>query len=189
MTNKPFIAMLLFAVLLLAGCASAPRNRRSQTYTATQTQTPSAPVEPETVSSSTLKSIDVSTYSVMPFLTADLNVDVNKSVGTATGLSSNLESIKRDAMTDALKRANRGILDANIADLLIEPTFFYETRGRNVTVTVIGYPARYRNFRIIEKPEWLDASQTNQETPTRSQTQPTTQPTTPVRSTTVIPFL
>jgi len=182
MTNKPFIAVLLLAVLLLFGCAEIPMP--TPTYTATQTQAPSSP-EAEAQNSSTLKNIDVSTYSVMPFLTADLTVDANKAVGTATGLVSNLDNIRKAALVDALKRANRGQLDANIADLIVEPTFFYETSGRNVTVTAIGYPARYRNFRTIEKPEWLD---TNQNTPTRTQTPPPTQPTTPVRPTTVTPI-
>jgi len=189
MSTKPFIIVSLLAVLLLIGCASTPRNRRSGTYTATQTQAPTAPIEPEAVNSSTLKSIFVSTYSVMPFLTADLNVDTNKSVGTATGLSSNLESIKRDAMADALKRANRGILDANIADLIIEPTFFYETRGRNVTVTVIGYPARYRNFKTIDKPDWVDTKQLERTSPTIYPTSPVTPTVVPPTTHNIIPFL
>jgi len=185
MTSKLFIAVLVLTVLLLAGCAPIP----TQTFTATQQRTAPAP-EPETINSSSLKNIDVNTYSVMPFLTADLTVDATKAVGIASGRTINQENLKREAMANALKAANRGQLDSGIADLIIEPTFFYETKGNNVTVTVIGYPARYRNFRTIEKPDWVDTTQKEQTTPARTQTQtpPPTFTPPPARPTTVTPI-
>jgi len=178
MTNKLYIAGILLAVLLLVGCAEVP----------ILMPTPPAPPE-ETSSSSSLKTIDFRTMSVMPFLTADLNVDANKAVGTATGTVANRANVEREALANALKSANRGQLDGNIADLIVEPTYFYEQRGRNITITAIGYPARYRNFRTIDKPEWIDASQTAQPVtppaPTRTQT---VTPTPPVQPTTVTPI-
>jgi len=187
MTNKPFIAVLLLAVLLLFGCAEIPMP--TPTYTATQTQA-STQTEPDAVYSSTLKNIEFRTYSVMPFLTAELYVEASKVVGTASGLATNLENLKKEAMSNGLKAANRGQLDGNIADLMVEPTFFTEQRGRNVTVTAIGYPARYRNFKVIDKPDWVDAVIKPEPAPTPARTQPRVpeQPSTVVRPTTVTPI-
>jgi len=190
MKNKLFIIVSLLAVLLIVGCVNAqPRTSR---YTATQTTPPpAAPAEPDAVNSSTLKNIEFRTYSVMPFLTAELYVESSKVVGTAAGLATNLENLKKEAMANGLRAANRGQLDGNIADLMVEPTFFTEQKGRNMTVTAIGYPARYRNFKIIDKPDWVDtatpAPTQQTTTPTRAQTVTPTQ-TTPALPTTVTPI-
>ncbi|MDR0303745.1 MAG: hypothetical protein LBH98_03115 [Chitinispirillales bacterium] len=101
-----------------------------------------------------LKTIDANTDWEKPTLTADLDVSPNKIVGNATGRKDKLNEIGKVAMLDALIKYNSGKLDKDIADLMVEPTYFYEYDGLGgVKITVIGYPARYKNFRMIEKTE------------------------------------
>jgi hypothetical protein len=103
--------------------------------------------------SNSLKSIDANVDWERPALTADLDVSFEKVVGIATGRKDKLSAIRKVAMLDALVKYNAGKLDKGIADLIVEPTYFYEYDGLGgVKVTVIGYPARYKNFRMIEKP-------------------------------------
>jgi len=99
-----------------------------------------------------LKSIDANTNFVEPSITADLDVSPNKIVGIASGGKDKLIEVRKVAMLDALVKHNQGKLSGDIADLIVEPTYFYEYDGLgNVKVTVIGYPARYKNFRTIPK--------------------------------------
>src|SRR5688572_15109559 len=49
-----------------------------------------------------------------------------------------LEAAKNLAIADAIKAAN--------ADLLVQPVFNTETKGGTITVTVIGFPAKYKEF-------------------------------------------
>ncbi|MDR0305031.1 MAG: hypothetical protein LBH98_09755 [Chitinispirillales bacterium] len=101
-----------------------------------------------------LKEIDANTDWKKPTLTADLDVSPNKIVGSANGKKDKLNEIGKVAMLNALVKYNSGKLDKDIADLMVEPTYFHEYDGfGGVKITVIGYPARYKNFRMIEKTE------------------------------------
>ena len=101
-----------------------------------------------------LKSIDANTNWIEPSITADLDVSPNKIVGIASGGKNKLIEIRKVAMLDALVKHNSGKLSGDIADLIVEPTYFYEYDGLgNVKVTVIGYPAKYKNFKTINKLE------------------------------------
>ena len=74
----------------------------------------------------------------------DLDVKVTKVTGTATGTASkvvSLESVKLDAVVDAIKKSG--------ADVLVEPTFETLIAGGQITATVTGFPATYKNFRPI----------------------------------------
>jgi len=123
-----FTVVLASATLFFSGCASITGN--------------------------SLKSIGANTDWVRPNLTADLDVSPNKIVGVATGREKQTSGIGKAAMLDALIKYNSGRLDKDIADLLVEPTYFYEYDGfGNVIITVVGYPARYKNFRSYEKPQ------------------------------------
>ena len=109
-----------------------------------------------------LKSINANTDWVRPNITADLDVSPNKTVGVADGRKNQITGLKKIAMLDALTKYNSGRFDKDIADLLVEPTYFYEYDGfGNVKVTVIGYPARYKNFRSPEKPQSFLQDATN----------------------------
>jgi DNA repair exonuclease SbcCD nuclease subunit len=69
---------------------------------------------------------------------ADLSVTGKKVTGKAKGSVHNKAILKENAVADALK---------GYGDALVGANFFYEIRGRNLEVTVIGYPAMYVNFR------------------------------------------
>ena len=77
---------------------------------------------------------------------ADLNVKPTKVTGTATALlkppTITTVSIKQEAIANALAKVN--------GDILIEPFYRIETIGKQYTVTVSGYPATYKNFRMME---------------------------------------
>lgn len=74
----------------------------------------------------------------------DLDVKETKVTGTAT-MSTNmtLEAVKREAVADALRKAN--------ADVLVEPKFQTTTDHGRTTATVTGFPATYSNFRPIKE--------------------------------------
>ena len=84
-------------------------------------------------------------------LVADLSVEPTKVNGSATGNSKYLQSIKNEAIMNALSTAGN-------ADILVEPNFTISTRKKVAKVDVTGYPARYKNFRMLEDSDatWLD---------------------------------
>lgn len=74
---------------------------------------------------------------------ADLAVAEKKVMGKAKGNIFNTAELEKEAILNALLQGSSGAP----ADVLVAANFFYETVDNDVTVTVIGYPARYRNFR------------------------------------------
>jgi hypothetical protein len=70
---------------------------------------------------------------------ADLDVKNTKVTESVNGPSKDLEKLKVEAVNKAVKTA--------AADLLVEPVYEVEGTGRNVVVTVTGFPATYKNFR------------------------------------------
>lgn len=70
---------------------------------------------------------------------ADLNVSTVKVTGTASGSSYQSGNVRSVAVANALDKVN--------ADILIEPQYEAVTSNGQVTITVTGYPATYKNFR------------------------------------------
>ena len=92
----------------------------------------------------TSKTLDIAaTISQKPTV-VDLDVKDVKVTATATGKMAlvTLETVKSEAVSTALKNAN--------ADILVEPKFETITTGTVMTVTVTGYPAFYKNFRVVK---------------------------------------
>ena len=80
-----------------------------------------------------------SRISSVPLL-VDLLVDSVKVTGAATARASrSVELIKRDAVENALLKMK--------GDLLVEPQFETLLDKGIMTVTVMGFPARYKSFR------------------------------------------
>ncbi|MFH1119828.1 MAG: hypothetical protein V1775_08385 [Bacteroidota bacterium] len=78
---------------------------------------------------------------------ADLDVKETKVLGQASvkGCKNSLKSMemaKMLALSDALNNSQ--------ADVLIEPRFETEIKGRKITVKVAGFPGNYKNFRPVE---------------------------------------
>ncbi|MCB8964227.1 MAG: hypothetical protein H6536_04210 [Bacteroidales bacterium] len=74
----------------------------------------------------------------------DLNVAETKVTGTAEAKTVvPVSKIKEDAVADALKKAN--------ADVLVEPIFETVKANAKTTVTVTGFPAYYKNFRLLSE--------------------------------------
>jgi hypothetical protein len=118
---KPLIYLSL-AALILTSCAT----RKSQT----------------------IKTMDIyGTGVIQKPVIVDLDVNEVRIQGTATGKSDGgrEERIKRDAVNDALEKAQ--------ADVLVEPKFKTETRAGKTTVIVSGFGATYKNFHSIKEDE------------------------------------
>ena len=83
---------------------------------------------------------------------ADLEVVGKKVIGKAWGDYLNKVGVEQAAVSNAFARDPAG---PNSADVLVAPSFFYEHDVDNgtITVTVVGYPARYKNFRPDPKRE------------------------------------
>jgi len=78
---------------------------------------------------------------------ADLKVDPQKVMGQASGSYSEISGLKKEAITNALGQDTPSV---NKPDVLVGTNFFYEISGdslKSLKVTVMGYPARYVNFR------------------------------------------
>jgi DNA/RNA endonuclease YhcR with UshA esterase domain len=87
----------------------------------------------------------------------DMEVKEEKVFGTSNGKGKQItDDLKNQAIADAVKKSN--------ADVLIEPRFETDIKGRRITVTVTGFPANYKNFRPIkqEDVELLKASKVQQ---------------------------
>jgi hypothetical protein len=89
----------------------------------------------------TAKATDIQNNGIIQKPTiVDLEVNSTKVIGTANSAGNQtLEAIKNSAISDATKKAN--------CDLLVEPIYEIETNAGVTKVTVIGYPATYKNFR------------------------------------------
>ena len=92
------------------------------------------------------KDINSSGITHLPIL-ANLNIRSTKVTGTATGLLKapmvTKNSIKQEALAVALAKVN--------GDVLIEPFYRTESVGKQFTVTITGYPATYKDFRMMEE--------------------------------------
>lgn len=72
----------------------------------------------------------------------DLDVKQTRISATANGKSGgNIEALKAEAVSIAVKNAQ--------ADVLVEPTYTIVSNRNTSTVTVVGFPATYKNFRDI----------------------------------------
>ena len=76
-------------------------------------------------------------------LLADLEVKEAKVTATAKGTltKDGIDFVKNLAVANALKSTN--------GDILVEPKYDVETFGDDITVTVTGFPANYKNFRQL----------------------------------------
>jgi len=84
---------------------------------------------------------------------ADLKVANEKVLGQAKGKTIFKKELEQEAVAEALKKKR------DSADVLVGANFFYEEVNKTeLTVTVVGYPARYKNFRPKEpeKPKEAD---------------------------------
>jgi len=72
----------------------------------------------------------------------DLVVSDQKATGSFSGKNVTLTYAKNMAVNDALFKSN--------GDVLIEPTYNIDTRGKSTTVEVQGFIGTYKNFRIPE---------------------------------------
>lgn len=74
---------------------------------------------------------------------ADMEVRETKVSGSALGRKKDgMESVRQAALKDALQKSN--------ADVLVEPSYETECKGKKINATVSGWPANYKNFRTIK---------------------------------------
>jgi len=101
-----------------------------------------------TQKSNNLRSVELTPKAQAAPMVADLDVADKKALGQAKGKAIFKRSLEQEAIAEALKQAN--------ADVLVGASYFYEEVNSlfksDLTVTVVGYPARYKNF----KPKELD---------------------------------
>jgi len=121
------IAAAVAAVSALCGCSPVIRDARFRSIELT----PVSQTEVETV--------------------ADLQVvGTKKVIGVVKGIVTSPEQ-KQSLYVEALELALAS--DPSDADVLVAPSYYEVTQDKvSVTVTVMGYPARYKNFRLGEKP-------------------------------------
>lgn len=99
----------------------------------------------KTIKSGTAKTIDISGVGVIhkPVI-ADLEVSQEKTSKTMTLKSmESLESAKNEIIRD--------LLNENSADLFVEPKFKSVTKNGKTELTVTGWLAYYKNFRMINE--------------------------------------
>jgi len=75
-------------------------------------------------------------------MVAELDVADKKVIGQAKGKTISKSELEKEAVAEALKQAD--------GDVLVGANFFYVDSTTSLTVTVIGYPARYKNFKPKE---------------------------------------
>jgi hypothetical protein len=94
----------------------------------------------------TMKAIKLTPKVEGATMVAELEVANKKVMGHAKGKSPFKDNLEKEATAEALKLAD--------SDVLVGANFFYEYVGNaDLTVTVVGYPARYKNFKPKEAPE------------------------------------
>ncbi|SRR5690554_279725 len=97
-----------------------------------------------TATSGTSKTMDIIGPGVFHVpVVADLEVSSTKVSATEVfSMGTMLESAKRETV--------RKLLQAYGADVLVEPTFETVSKGK-ITITVYGFPAKYKNFRSVKE--------------------------------------
>ncbi len=110
----------------------------------------------------------------LPPLITDLDIKSEKVEGTAVGSSTATSKLRKEAVADAVKKAK--------ADVLIEPVYTITTNGSKSTVTVVGRPANYKNFRkmvladttvlIVANSEITDVEEVNTDATAADDAQP-----------------
>jgi hypothetical protein len=117
------VAATVAAALVLGGCARTIKDARFRV------------VELSPVSQDGVETV------------ADLQVlGTKKVIGTAKGFAKTPEQ-ENDLGVQALESALAS--DPSGPDVLVAPSYFYVRDYDELTVTVVGYPARYKNFRQI----------------------------------------
>lgn len=106
---------------------------------------------------------------VVNFTVADMDVSSKKVSKT---YSWNYNPFKKENISTIKTNTTAALLDENGADVLLEPQYIVEQRGflRGGSVTVIGFPAKYKNFHKMtqEEAEVVKAAGcTNQKTTTK----------------------
>ena len=99
------------------------------------------------IKTNTVKGLEIKPGAVASVTVADLEVSEQKVIGVAKGTLLppiiTKETLTQGAITDA-------VMQHEGADVLVGITIFTEQDKREMTVTVTGYPARYKNFRAYE---------------------------------------
>jgi len=91
----------------------------------------------------TLRAVKLTPQVEAASMVADLEVSDKKVMGQATGKALSKHELEKEAIAAALKQTD--------GDVLVGVNYFYETvKGTDLTVTIVGYPARYKNFRPRE---------------------------------------
>jgi len=92
------------------------------------------------VKDNTLKAVQLTPHVQGVPMIAELEVSPIKVKGEAKGKVPSKKELEKEAVAEALKLTN--------SDVLVGANFFYEyVDNVNLTVTVIGYPANYVNFK------------------------------------------
>jgi len=95
------------------------------------------------VKDNTMKAIHLTPNVQGAKMIAELDVASNKVIGQAKGKTPSKNQLEKEAIAEALKQSD--------SDVLVGANFFYEyVNNVDLTVTVIGYPARYKNFKPKE---------------------------------------
>jgi len=98
----------------------------------------------------TLRAVELTPKAEAHQMIADLEVSEKKVMGQAQGKALSKEALEKEAVAEALKQTD--------GDVLVGVSYFYEfSKNANLSVTVVGYPARYKNFR----PKEVDNNKTN----------------------------
>ena len=83
---------------------------------------------------------------VQKLVVAEMEVKEEKISATINARGNKItDDLKNQALAEAIKKSN--------ADLLVEPQFETDIKGRKITVTVTGFPASYKNFHTIKQDE------------------------------------
>jgi len=93
-----------------------------------------------TVKDNTLRAVQLTPSIQSVPMVAELEVTGQKVMGQAKGKTQSENQLKKEAIAEALRQVN--------GDVLVGANFFYEVVDKSdLTVTVIGYPAHYKNFK------------------------------------------
>lgn len=100
------------------------------------------------VKDNTLKAIQLTPSVQGSPMVAELDVAGQKVLGQAKGKALFKTELEKEAIAEALRQVN--------GDVLVGANYFYEYTDANLSVTVIGYPAYYKNFKPKEVCEVKD---------------------------------
>ncbi|MCL2208143.1 MAG: hypothetical protein FWB90_08665 [Fibromonadales bacterium] len=91
----------------------------------------------------TLRAVALTPKAETHQMIADLEVSEKKVMGQAQGKAVSKVALEKEAVAEALKQTD--------GDVLVGVSYFYEfSKNADLSVTVVGYPARYKNFRPKE---------------------------------------